>query len=231
MLKSFLAVVSTLLICVSAVRAESVRMIDDFESGTLDLSAWSIDSGDAAHADTYNAISARYDNGEGPKLYYPPEGSWMLVISAGDPVTKLSTAFTSFSGGKLDMQVFFSAIETYVPVRGPDWSHNDLSRIEIDGVEIFYADVATTGTLHQGMDNTGWVNLSVPLSAGSHLLELSVVNDGGDYFLDSQLAVDNIRVTYATAPVPEPSAWAMMAVGLGLISLTIRRRNWSVQTG
>ncbi|HNI09112.1 MAG TPA: PEPxxWA-CTERM sorting domain-containing protein [Thiobacillaceae bacterium] len=43
--------------------------------------------------------------------------------------------------------------------------------------------------------------------------------------------MDNIRVTYATAPVPEPSAWAMMAVGLGLISLTIRRRNWSVQTG
>ncbi|HNC94327.1 MAG TPA: hypothetical protein PLJ64_12390, partial [Solirubrobacterales bacterium] len=80
-------------------QADTVQMIDNFESGILDLSKWDIDLGDTAHADVFNAISAFYENGEGPKLYYPSEGNWMLVASAGDPVTKLSTHFTTFPGG------------------------------------------------------------------------------------------------------------------------------------
>lgn len=219
-----LATLVAILFSLSA-QAAYVQTIDTFESGHLDLSKWDIDLGDAMHADVYNAISAFYDNGEGPKLYYPPEGSWMMVVSAGDPVTKLSTSFTAFSGGTLDMQVFFSAIEGYLPWI-PGYNFNDFTKVRVDGSEIFFMDTASADPFGEGMGNTGWVSLSKPLAAGNHMLEILVENGGGDYYLDSQLAVDNIRVLYDfdTSPIPEASTWAMMVAGLGLVSLVVRRR-------
>lgn len=208
--------------------AVTVQVIDDFESGSLDLSKWHIDIGDADHADVFNAIEAWYGNGTDMATYYPPEGNWMVVVSAGDPVTKLSTSFTSFAGGSFSMQVFFSAIEAYLPSWNiPDLAHNDFAAIKLDGAEVFSVDTASIG-FGEGMDNTGWVNVSQSLAAGHHTLEIEVVNGGGDSYLDSQLAIDDIRVTYAAAPVPEPETWAMLLAGVGLVGFRVRRSGCTV---
>lgn len=201
--------------------AASVHVIDDFESETLG-SRWSVlDGVYPADVDVFTAISSYYDNGEGPKYYYPPQGSWMAVLRAAEPLTRISTGFTSLAGGVLDMQVFFSANEGYLPALGPDWSYNDFAQVKVDGSEIFFADVASTGIYGNGMDNTGWLDVSVPLAAGHHVLEILVQNDGGEFTIDSQIAVDNIRVTYA---VPEPSTYAMMLSALGLVGFAAYRR-------
>lgn len=201
------------------VSAASVQVIDDFESGTLG-SQWSVLDGIyPADVDVFTAISSYYDSGEGPKLYYPPQGSWMAVLRAGEPLARISTGFTSFAGGVLDMQVFFSANEGYLPAYGLDY--NDFAQVKVDGSEIFFADVASTGIYGNGMDNTGWLDVSVPLAAGNHVLEILVQNDGGEFTIDSQIAVDNIRMTYA---VPEPSTYAMMLSALGLVGFAAYRR-------
>ena len=203
------------------VSAASVQIIDDFESGTFG-SRWSVlEETYPDDVDVYNAISAFYDSGEGPKFYYPPQGSWMMGMRAGEPTTRVSTDFSSAAGGILEMNVFFSATEGYMPSFGPNFSYNDFARVKLDGSEIFFVDVASTGIYGNGMDNTGWLGISVPLAAGSHTLELLVQNDGGEFTIDSALAVDNIRVTYA---VPEPSTYAMMLSALGLIAFVAARR-------
>ena len=204
------------------VSAASVQIIDDFESGTFG-SRWSVLDGTYPdHVDVYNAISAFYDSGEGPKLYYPPQGSWMMGMRAGEPTTRVSTDFSSAAGGVLDMQVFFSAAEAYIPAWGiPDLSYNDFARVKLDGSEIFFMDTASADPFGEGMGNTGWLGISVPLAAGNHTLELLVQNDGGEFTIDAALAVDNIRVTYA---VPEPSTYAMMLSALGLIAFVAARR-------
>lgn len=205
-----------------SVSAASVQVIDDFESGALG-SRWSVlDGVYPADVDVFTAISSYYDNGEGPKYYYPPQGSWMAVLRAAEPLARISTGFTSLAGGVLDMQVFFSANEAYLPSWGvPNFSYNDFAQVKVDGSEIFFADVASTGIHGEGMDNTGWLDVSVPLEAGHHVLEILVQNDGGEFTIDSQIAVDNIRMTYA---VPEPSTYAMMLSALGLVGFAAYRR-------
>jgi hypothetical protein len=224
MLKSKIAGLSILCSALFSLPASAAytQVIDDFESGTLG-SRWSVlDGVYPADIDVYNAISSYYDFGEGPKLYYPPQGSWMAVLRAGEPLARIATGFTSLAGGVLDMQVFFSANEAYIPEWGiPGVSYNDFAQVKVDGSEIFFADVVSTGIHGYGLDNTGWLDVSVPLAAGHHTLEILVQNDGGEFTIDSQIAVDNIRMTYA---VPEPSTYTMMLSALGLVGFAAYRR-------
>lgn len=71
--KSVLFAFAALLFFSLSSSAAYTQSIDNFESGILNSSKWDIDQGDATHADVFNAISAFYDAGEGPKLYYPFE--------------------------------------------------------------------------------------------------------------------------------------------------------------
>jgi hypothetical protein len=79
---------------------------------------------------------------------------------------------------------------------------------------------------------TGWIKSSYSIAGnGSYYLEFGVAN-WGDEAYDSALAFDfsGLRqtnfngVTVVTTPVPELHTHAMMALGLGLMSIVVRRR-------
>lgn len=76
---------------------------------------------------------------------------------------------------------------------------------------------------------TGWIKSSFSIAAsGSYYLEFGV-NNWGDEAYDSALAFDFAGLRQAnfsglTAPVPELPPVAMMALGLGLMALVVRRR-------
>lgn len=198
--------------------AVSIQTIDDFESGALE-SHWSILEGASPdNAGVYGSLWAFFDNGEGPALYYPSQGDWMMVVRAGEPTTRVSMNFTSDTEGTLEMSVFFSAIG--FSASGTQSDFNDFSSIKLDGSEIFFIDVVSTG-MNGAMDNTGWLDLSLPLAAGNHTLELLVQNVGREFFEDSMLAVDDLRVT---SSVPEPPTSSMMLSALGLMALVAIRR-------
>lgn len=226
MLKSKIAGLSILCSALFSLPASAAytQVIDDFESGTLG-SRWSVVAGVyPADVDVYNAISSYHDNGEGPELYYSPQGSWMAVLRAGEPFTAISTYFTTFAEGVLEMQVFFSANEALpsddvgmVLISSSDGPLYD----DVYDDVLFWGQTDTTG-IGYGRDNTGWLNISAPLPAGNHSLLFAVANgEDDDFTIDAQLAVDNIRVTYA---VPEPSIYAMVLSALGLVGFAAYRR-------
>lgn len=83
-----------------------------------------------------------------------------------------------------------------------------------------FIDVGTIG-------QSAWHSLSTDLSAyagQSVTLSFTVDNNGdSDFLLDSRLAIDNLQV----APVPEPTADALLAGGFGLLTLLKLRRKQS----
>lgn len=194
--------------------AADTQVIDDFESGILG-SRWSVSGGvvpdDVA---VYNAISAYYDGGEGPILYYPPEGSWMLVIESGDPTTTVGTGFTAYDGAVLRFSWFFHTLES------PNDGWDDSAGVTINGDTTTLITSGTTGG-GVGGENTGWREFFLPLPAGPVELDFWATNDAKTFAFDSQFAIDNVRVTYA---VPEPSTSAMMLSALGLVGFVAYRR-------
>lgn len=190
------------------------QLIDDFEGGMIG-SQWNVRNGIVPDdVDVYNAISASYDGGGGPKLYYPPQGDWMVVIESGDPATTFETSFSVTSGATLKFSWFFHTIVD------PHDGYDDSAGIVVNGTNMVLITSATTGQ-GVGEENTGWREFSLPLPPGQIDLGFWVKNDKINYEFDSQLGVDNILVTTA---VPEASTWAMMVAGLGLIGFTVRQK-------
>ncbi len=194
--------------------AVTTQLIDGFEGGMLG-SWWTVRNGVVPDdVDVYNAISARYNGGAGPQLYYPPEGSWMVVVESGDPATTIETSFNAANGATLQFSWFFHTIVD------SHEGYNDSAGIVLNGTSMVLITSATTGQ-GVGGENTGWQEFSLPLSPGQVSLGLWVKNDAAFPTYDSQFAIDNIRVTYA---VPEASTWAMMLSGLGLIGYAVGRQ-------
>lgn len=200
------------------VAAVTTQVIDDFEGGSLG-SRWTVRNGIVpSDIDVYNAISAKYNGGMGPKLYYPPEGKWMAVMESGDPATTIETDFSVANGATLEFSWFF-----YTTV-SPYYGYDDTAGVTINGTPLTLITSGTTG-YGVGEENTGWREFSLSLSPGQVDFGLWVKNDMINDPDDSQFAFDNIRVTYA---VPEASTWAMMLSGLGLIGYIARRKKAAV---
>jgi hypothetical protein len=69
--------------------------------------------------------------------------------------------------------------------------------------------------------HTGWADWSMTLAGGgAHTIAFGIA-DIGDVTVTSALEIAGVSVS----AVPEPSALALMAAGLGLLALRARRRN------
>ena len=60
---------------------------------------------------------------------------------------------------------------------------------------------------------------AVAADAGKTLKIYLGHSGGSDYY-----GFDNVRLNSTVAAVPEPSTWAMMALGVGALGLTLRRK-------
>jgi len=91
--------------------------------------------------------------------------------------------------------------------------------------------VTITGTRVDGSQTTAWVSPNALKPAGSfasyvfdplvftHLKSVKISTTQGN------LAFDNISVTAVAAPVPEPSSYALLLAGLGVVGVMARRRS------
>lgn len=95
-------------------------------------------------------------------------------------------------------------------------AQQDYAFVVIDGQLLKLADASGATAAWNGTGaQTGYGNFSFTFATGgSHTLALGVV-DVGDYDRSSLLAVDAVTVS----AVPEPSAWVLMAFGLGALAL------------
>lgn len=136
-------------------------------------------------------------------------------MESGDPATTIETNFSVTNGARLEFSWFFHT--TVSPADGYD----DTAGVTINGTPL---TLITSGTTGQGVgeENTGWREFSLPLPPGQVDFGLWVKNDMINYQVDSQFAVDNIRVTYPAVPVGP--AWVMMVSGLGFFSFIARRK-------
>lgn len=116
----------------------------------------------------------------------------------------------SFAASAGQILSFDWAFSTY------DDQYLDHAFVVIDGNVFTLATTAQPGLALQKFSYT--VGQTGPLS-----LALGVV-DTDDFDGVSLLNVSNLQLSAVTAPVPEPSTWALLAGGLGVVGWSVRRR-------
>ncbi|SFV14026.1 NF038132 family protein [Pseudoduganella namucuonensis] len=93
------------------------------------------------------------------------------------------------------------------------------------GAPVWSPLALSSGTCYEaGCGYTGWLHVvyAIP-GAGDFRLEFGAVN-WVDNEHHSGLAVDNVTLDGVTLAVPEPSSWAMLLAGLGVVASALRRR-------
>ncbi len=148
----------------------------------------------------------------------PAEGQYFgyVIGNSQDVYTTLSQDFTLSAGDTLTGFVGFAANDVY---EDSGVIYNDSGYLSVNGTNIFYADVASTGDYL----STGWQNFSFTAPTdGTYTLQLGVANHG-DNMNGSNAVLDGVAVQPLSVGVPEPSAWALMLVGFGGVGSMLRR--------
>lgn len=108
-------------------------------------------------------------------------------------------------------------IEIGLPGGGFLWNINNLTAT-------LYLDTGSIGSYDAGIDDVTFV----VLGTGDFLQDTGPMPIGNYYFSISGDADGSAGGTYmwhaAAQPVPEAETWAMMAAGLGLVGMQLRRR-------
>lgn len=143
--------------------------------------------------------------GEGPALQgqrvftaYNPGGAWTLTFDFATPV----------------LGVGLDVIDLYNP-----WGDRTMTIAA-------YSGAGGTGTLlgsASAMQRNFQLYNKYFMGLASNTADIRSFVVGNPYpFYGDGVILDNVRI--ALAPVPEPGTWAMLAAGLGLLGLGVRRR-------
>jgi len=149
---------------------------------------------------------------------FDPDAAHFVVAYEGSAA---SQTFFAAAGSQLAFAWDLSTLDTR-----HDASLADIAFIVLDGQVITLGSTlsATSPVAGGGhASHTGWTGFTTAsfARAGTHTLSFGVA-DVGDYVDTSALAVSDVGVVIPG--VPEPSALALLAAGLGLLGVQARRR-------
>jgi hypothetical protein len=182
-----------------------------FETGNL--TGWTVTASGTGSVSVVPSHS-QSDDGDGPTIWDPQEGSHFALLKAGAANTpvKLAQTFTTSSAGVLNLEYFFDAGDALRSSgKGNDTAMGTLS-LASGSVVLFSTSVSNVG------DYTGtpWTLVSQPLVANSnYTLQFEVMN-AADAKGPSYLGVD-------MSVVPLPGAVLLGFLGLSAAGLGLRK--------
>lgn len=153
-------------------------------------------------------------------------GSFPLIAAGSGPWNNPSTngGWTSAQGGVLAGLQNSSFLEQSLTLAGGSytltWLDSNRKNYGVGNSYTVQLDGQTLATYSTNPGDAWDANtLSFTASAGQHTLRLQGLRTSGD----GTSFVDDLKLTQV-AQVPEPQSLALMALGLGLLSVTRRRR-------
>lgn len=179
------------------VATPALAVNDSFETGATN--GWTASSNASAETSfaTFSAI----------------DGAYFGVAQGGNGegvYATLSQIYTLAAGGTISGYVGFYAGD-YLP-------YDDDGYLSVNGVNIFTASVTTLGT----NGSSGWVAFNyVAPTAGTYTLEIGGRNIGDNGGGLTGAVIDGVTTSGA---VPEPTTWALLLSGFGLVGVAARRR-------
>jgi PEP-CTERM motif len=190
------------------------------QATTTSLAGWST-QGDVVAASGAITLTTAFTDETPFNLSGTPAADITLIASAaGVAVTALDLPTEQGYEGSLIGQSF--AVAAGQSLRF-DWSFASLDAdfldrafVVIDGAVFTLATTAAPGAASQPFTYS---------FANAHTATLAIgVIDTGDFYGVSSLSVSGLALAGGVAPVPEPSSWALLAAGLGVVGWASRRR-------
>lgn len=231
-----------LILGIMSIRLASATPITSFEGGsTLADNGMTLTQGIASRAEIQ--LSASLDG----TTLMPTNSTHLLKMIAGTSVDIINPAFpnelvtlVSFNSPVIIDKSFL--LVDFAFINADSSPGNDRQRIGLNGT---LYDI--TGSLETGWHTTpntlGWQTLAIHFTnLGSINLSLGCVNDTinaassrclWDNFrtadvlpapLPGNIPIVTLSGNFQTAPIPEPSTYAMILAGLGLLTVMARRR-------
>lgn len=157
--------------------------------------------------------------------------TWGSVSAGGSgPLTDSSTTGTTFSlmaqPGWMITGLGIRATGNYATLgTGASVSPNISLQVTSPGALTSTNFVAGLNlTLGTWSVDTGAIGGAAPFTSLSFSIQQNVSVDSLSEGASSSGDMNGIQFYWTAAPVPEPSEWAMMAAGLGIVGLIVRRR-------
>jgi hypothetical protein len=222
-MKFLVCLAASALLAGSAHAATNLIVNGDFESGNTGFTS------DHTYVDpTASALfpEGLFTIGTNPLAVHPYwvdlDGSNLMIVNGqtggGTPVVwqqsvDVGVGTYAFSGQAANVCCFSS-------YTGPNASSNLLFQYSFDGVNFTTLDQVTT---NPSVDAGSFYTVGGDIvSAANQTLTLRVAN-GATAASGNDFALDNLMLSVAST-VPEPTTWAMMILGLGLVGATLRHR-------
>ena len=187
-----------------ATAAPASAQVLDFNSPPAEFGNPIIDSG---YQFTFSAQGwGKFGPGDGACCDVNDNGTRSLFASGGAPAnfTMTKVGGGTFSVSALDASVYYTGAPANT----------------IDLIGSLFGGGTTTHTINT---STTWATFLLP-SSFTNLTSLQFRSGtSGGFLSDSGLAIDNINLGPSGA-IPEPSSWALMILGFGLVGAVSRRR-------